>query len=214
MKRPIIPTMFLIAAASAALAFTAGRAAPPQPVIAVVDVAKVLDSLHERAARYAELTKIKDEYQKSFDEKVAKLKSELEAAELLPDGPAKLKKAEELARMEVQTRVEREFSQAMITRKEVQAYHELYTKIDAAAAELAKAEGYTMVISSDENVSIPKDSLEKFMQVVARKRMLYVDPRHDITDQLITYMNNQFAASGGKVPADAPAAGASATKKK
>ena len=49
-------------------------------------------------------------------------------------------------------------------------------------------------------IGVAKDDAEAAQRSIALKRMLYVDPRHDITADLITNMNNEYAAAGGKAP--------------
>lgn len=206
MKRPILPTILLVAAASAALAFTAGRAAPPQPVIAFVDMQRVIEGLDEKAARIQEVQDFAAKLATDLATESKRIEEDTEAAKLLPEGPERKRKAEEIGRRDVLLRANKEVSTRLLQMRETQALHDLYTKADRAAAEIAKARGYTIVFATDENVSIPSDNMDAFQRTAALKRALYVDPRHDITDELITYLNNQYAAAGGK-PAPKPAAG-------
>jgi len=193
MKQLLVPAVvLLVAATSASLAWTAGRAAPPQPVIATVDVSRVFQSLNERNARIAELEARGNELRKGITELENRLKSEKAAYDVLPDGAEKQAKRQELQRLVWQLEIESKLAQKTIDDLEAQMMRNLYLKIDEAAARVAKANGYTIVIASDENSEIPEQNVGEIMRVIALKRMLYVDPRHDISDELILFMNNEF----------------------
>ena len=90
MKRLLVPAvLLLVAATSASVAWNAGRAAPPPPVIAVVDLSKVIVSLNERIARSNELETKKADLQKNIDAMGPRIQAENEAYKILPDGPEK-----------------------------------------------------------------------------------------------------------------------------
>jgi Skp family chaperone for outer membrane proteins len=79
----------------------------------------------------------------------------------------------------------------------------MYDKIVDAAAQLAKKNGYNMVIADDQTAKIVPTSTVDVKRFIAIKRMLYADPAHDMTQELITSMNNAWIAAGGK-PAPPP----------
>lgn len=207
MKRLLVPVAaILVAASSASLAWTAGRAAPPQPVIAVVDVSKVFNGLNERAVRIDELNKSGEELNTQLTKEMAdleaRLKAEKAAYDILPDGAGKKAKRDELRRLALQFEIEPRLAKTTLDEIEADMMRSLYLKIDAAATTLAKANGYTIVLSSDEAAAVPTQNISDITRVMTTKRMLYIDPAHDITADLITFMNNEF----GNAPA-APAAG-------
>ena len=205
MKRPILPSILLIAAASAALAFTAGRAAPPPPVIAFVDMSKVIEALDENAALSKELTDFGKQLEQELEKERKALEDERESAKLMPDGQERRAKNEDLARRTIVLGANKDVSERLFGMRRINAIQTLYEKVDAAAGKLAKDRGYTIVLANDENLPIPRDDVEGFQRATALKRVLYVDPRHDMTEDLITVMNNEWAAAGGK-PAPKPAA--------
>ncbi len=193
MKRLLLPAaVLLVAATSASLAWTAGRAAPPPPVIATVDVSRVFQALNERNARIAELEARSAELRKGIAELENRLKSEKSAYDVLPDGAEKQSKRQVLQRLVWQLEIETKLAQKTVDDLEAEMMRNLYLKIDDAAAKVARANGYTIVLASDEASEIPEQNVNEIMRVIALKRMLYVDPRHDISDELILFMNNEF----------------------
>jgi len=60
-------------------------------------------------------------------------------------------------------------------------------------------------MTSDEAAEIPHGGRGDVNRAIGLKRMLYVEDAHDITQDVITMMNNQFAAGGGKAPPAPPA---------
>ena len=70
---------------------------------------------------------------------------------------------------------------------------DLYMKVDAAAENLAKKNGYDLVLVSDEKAPIPQDDQAAARRAMLLKRMLYVNPTLDITQELVQTMNNEFA---------------------
>ncbi len=209
MKRPYVPTVLLLVVAAATLAFTAGRSAPPQPVIAFVDMERVIAGLDENAAKSQELNEYGAKFEQNLKDEAKRIEADKEAIKLLPEGPEKRAKLEDVYRREIQLEANLGVSRRLVNRRKLEALADLYRKVEQAAEEIAKARGYTMVLASDESIEIPTSSAEDFQRAVALKRALYIDSRHDITEEVVTYMNNQFAAAGGKAPAKSAATGAS-----
>jgi Skp family chaperone for outer membrane proteins len=90
-------------------------------------------------------------------------------------------------------------SEEILERYRGQAIGQLYLKITDAAAELAIQSGYTLVLTSDEDMQAPTKNADQVIQAASLRRILYADDRHDITQELIDFMNTRYvaAASGG-----------------
>ncbi len=77
----------------------------------------------------------------------------------------------------------------------------LYRTIKKAVAELAQAEGYKLVILDDsiEELKFDRDSRippqVQGLQQIMNHKLLYLFPAIDVTDDLITRMNNEFRAA-------------------
>lgn len=187
---------------------------PVPPVVAVVDLQAIVKGLDERTVKDADLAAKGAEYKGVLDKMQKELndmKSSLEAAANTADKLAIQKRA---YLKENELKFETEFASQQLDLLYGDLLRELHSKISAACVKLAKQNGYTMVLASDENAEIGRGGRENVTRAISMKRMLYVEDSHDITPDVITLMNNEFAASGGKAvpPAPAPAAPANGAK--
>lgn len=176
--------------------------APPKgATIAVVDLEKLINGLNEKAAKA-------DEFQKAFEAKKAELevlKKRIDEKQValnnMPAGAARSKAAEELRDMVIRGEMEAQLANRKLDGQQADLFHELYTKVDEAVKQIAVQNGYHMVLVSDEAAKVPKGNSETVLRGITMKRMLYVEDSLDITQDVISFMNNSFAAAGGKAPA-------------
>lgn len=175
-----------------------GRPGPSAPVIAIVDVQKVLTGLEERRDKLGTFEKSITDLKaktKQMDEERATDETKIKA---LADGPAKLKALKDYRDKYFKAGVEREYSERLLAEEEVTTLRDLYMKIDNAAERLAKKNGYQLVLSSDERIDIPgppRANVEELSQTIKLKRMLWVDPQLDISEELSLFMNNEYQAA-------------------
>lgn len=198
-RRLLTPLVALLAVG--AIALGVGRMTlrtPVAPVVAIVDIQKVLTSLNEHKDKQAAFKKNVDELRA----KAEALDNERTADETkiknLADGPAKIKALKDYRDKYFRAGVEREYGGRLMAEDEVNILRDLYLKIDDAATRLAKQNGYHMVLSSDERIEIPgapRANIEELSQTIRLKRMLYIDPALDISDDLIAFMNNEYAVA-------------------
>lgn len=167
---------------------------PVPTVIAVVDINKVLQGLNQRNTMLEDLRKRVDEHKTKTETSRTSLAAEETKIKSMAEGPAKLAAMKTFRENFLRARFEKDYNESLLNESEVEMLHDLYAKIDAAAETLAKQNGWHMVLASDERIEIPKSSVEEMSQTIKLKRMLFVDPTLDVTADIITYMNNQFAA--------------------
>ncbi|MBX3358682.1 MAG: OmpH family outer membrane protein [Phycisphaeraceae bacterium] len=205
--RPMHMILAAVVLVAGSLAFTAGRLSPPQAVIAIVDLQKILVSLDEWKDLKADIQAKGDAASKKVTELQKKLKAEEEAVRLLPRGPQYYAALERMLRLGVELKFETEYQRTDLARMAGEMLRGVYASIDKGAEDLAKKNGYSIVLASDEQVTIPENiPPDDINRIISLKRMLYIDPAHDITDELLVLMNNQYAAAkaaGGKAGANA-----------
>jgi Skp family chaperone for outer membrane proteins len=187
MRSPkMLPNLaLLIAGASIALGagVLATRSGPVAPVVAVVDVKKVLQGLDERKAKAAELEKSLSELKarnKQLEEERSADETKIKA---MATGPAKTTALKAYRDKYFRGSVDREFGERLLAEDEVTMLRNLYLKIDAAAGDLAKKNGYQLVLASDEKLDIPgppQANIEQLTQAINLKRMLYVAPEQPV----------------------------------
>lgn len=170
------------------------RAPPSGPTIAVVDLEAVINKLSEKTDKFNQLAKS----HKDKSDELAKLSDRVKAKEAeikaMPDGPAKERAKMDYREMVYRGEFEAQFAGRQLDQMQGEVLRDLYLKIDEAATALARRNGYHMVIVSDEGVDIPKGNSESVMRGMLLKRFMYVDKAMDITDELVTFMNNAYTA--------------------
>ncbi|MGH7133819.1 MAG: OmpH family outer membrane protein [Phycisphaerales bacterium] len=196
----VVAALTLVLGVCAPSLYSAGRemlAPPPPAVIAVISIEKVFNGLEERAEMKRDFDETQARLQQELTDDLSKIDKEKDPKklEMLPTDADRLTKLEEIATMTGQLKIKQEVFSARIERKQAQMYIVLYDKINKAVAKLAKDRGFTLVLASDDGQLIPRGAraqdIERF---IALKRVFYVDPAHDVSDDLITLMNNQHKA--------------------
>lgn len=194
----------------AARAVSTSLAKPPvPPVIAVVDLQAVVAGLDERTNKDAEFQNKGKELQGALDKKKKDWEDTKSQVEATTDKIQRLNLQKKAYLQEQELKFETEFSQQQLDLLYGDLLRDLHGKITVAVTKLAKQNGYTMVLASDEAASIPSGGRTEVTRAIGMKRMLYVEDSHDITQEVITLMNNEFVAGGGKRidPPPAPPAG-------
>jgi len=183
------------------------RKPPPAPVIAVVDLQEVVKGLDERTNKEQELYNKGVEFKDMLDKKKKDLDDTRSQIEAATTSAQRLPLQKRAYLQENELKFETEFSQQQLDLLYGDMLRDLYAQITAAATKLSEQNGYTMVLSSDESVDIARGTRNDVVRTVAMKRMLYVNDAHDITADVITMINIEFAAKGGKrvtVPTSLP----------
>ncbi len=180
----------------------AGPAAPAAPAntrVAVCDLVKIFANYQRTKDAEVRLTE-KNRELKNQDEV---LKTKLEAKEeelkgLLAGSPAYEKALDDLA----QTSVTRETLVKTETAKQQRQHRiksaEFYNDILKAAAQVAKDQGYDIVLNNDESSA---DSNETIYTLMGRKKVLFNSPAVDITDTVLLKLNEDYKAASKAGPA-------------
>ncbi len=181
--------------------------APPKgATVAVVDLEKLINGLDEKRAKGEEYKKAFDAKQKELENLQKQIQERATAVKAMPEGTGRTKAAEELREMVYRGELEAKLASRRLDSQQADLFRDLYLKVDAAVEQISKQNGYHMVLVSDEGAEIPENSnSENILRAITMKRMLYIAKELDITDEVIKFMNNSFAAAGGVAP-KAPAA--------
>lgn len=188
----------IIGLAVGARATPAPRFSPPSPAsIAMVDLPKVLGGLKSAQAKDDALKAAEAELKKKAEAVKAEIDAERKRIGLLPDDVKKIADLKALRERTLRADFDLDYGKAVLAEQQSEGLKELYAEIRTGIAELAKARGYHLVISSDEGVPV-RGTYDQASQTISLKRFFYVDPAMDITDELVQYMNNQFATGANK----------------
>lgn len=198
--------MMVVAAVFAALAavgigagaVTSALRKPPAPVVATVNLEAVFNGLAKRSAKEKEFEAQQAELTTKLTALKAKITEDEKRYQITPDGPAKKDTRQQLIRDQWQLQNDVEFAEKFLDQVYGEMLREMYEEIAAAAKELAVKNGYTMVLADDSEVRVRGSGRAEINRVISLKRLVYVDPAHDVTKELTDMMNNQFVAGGGK----------------
>lgn len=180
------------------------RFAPPATVVAIVDMQKAINGLDELKARndanqkkadarVAELTKLRDEIKKQNEE--------LEkSAQMAPAGSPDImnKRAELMVRAQTLDAQANAYKQ--LTRLDAgDVLREMHGKVMAGIDAIAKREGYDLVLADDRALEIPNPATDEDVgRAINAKRVLYASPTIDLTQRVLTQVNNDFNAGKKK----------------
>ena len=142
----------------------------------------------EVMVRYNELTKMANEG-----------KQEQEKLQRIAPGSADAKKSEDrMVQLKAQIEAGRENAQREFTQKETEMMTSIYNEVSDMVKAIARDRGMTFVVKySDAKVqSTEPNSAMSAMS----KTIVYADPRVDITNDTIKYLNYNYKMAGGRAP--------------
>jgi len=193
-------------------------------VIATVRLSVVMEKLDQRAEASARLAtmsqqvradeaKRKEELQKMQDQ-LDQMRKDLGDK---PAPPEAVSLQETLALNTLRFQAWSRFTLDKVDIENSLTLQDLYRSVKLAAAQMASANGYDLVIVDDSQLEIQTSNdsrtprTTQVMSQISSRRILHSNPNIDITDELITRMNNAYKAAGAAA-AVPPAANGGAGK--
>jgi Skp family chaperone for outer membrane proteins len=159
-------------------------------VVVCVDLEKVFNGLTAKTNADAHLRKLGEEQIAESNKKAEAIKQmEADLADLAA-GSARYRELQDQALLEAQKyRAYVEFSRAKIDAERSRTIKRIYGDIKKAADEMATSNGYDLVLVNDSLAEIPPGTEEEMNRQISARRILFANPRIDLTDELIAYMN-------------------------
>lgn len=176
-------------------------AAPPAAVrIGCIDMERVFKEYKrfkvtteqfkaDATAKQGELTKIMST--------MRQLASELEG--LQPGGNDYKAKEAEMTRLKVELEAQREQAQTEFARREAEALAEIYKEVQAMTAAVARANKFTYVVKVSSEPVTGNDP-NSVMAAMARS-IVYYEPNMDITNHVVTWLNQRYDQANPAAPA-------------
>ncbi|MDP6602233.1 MAG: OmpH family outer membrane protein [Phycisphaerales bacterium] len=163
------------------------------PVV-TFDIQKVMDNLTQRADLAAELSERLQLIQDKIDQDLADI-GMLEE-QLAGEATSQQKVlAEELEQKKLAMMSYQRFARSQVDIERSLILRDLHREIQDAVSDIAKANGYDLVLINDSGMQItvnPESNLSREQQVreqVRAQRVFFADSGIDITDQVVTQMN-------------------------
>lgn len=205
MHRTLLVLGLPLAALAAALSYQAGAVRPvaARPTtVGVVDLGQVLEKVNERAQWDANVRSMEEKLKGEAMERDSRMRSAQERLKDLPEGDERTLLREQVARDFIEADAWFNFKKRELDREKALMWADLYRRIRTEAESLAVAEGVELVLVNDAVAEVRtaaegNSSSEVFvLQQITARRVLYAAGQIDLTDRLVTRMNNAAAAAG------------------
>lgn len=203
-------SVLVAAGALAAAGQTAAPAAPAPAAqgstLAVVNVVDLFNNLKEKTDGDAVIENLKDGYDKEGlkrKDEITRLQNELDKPTVFKPGtPEYAKEQDDLLQKTYDLDSYSNFVNAKLQLELRLRTASLYHKINDAVADYAKANHIVMVFVADSADIEKAPSMDDLKQFVRTRKLMYYDPRFDITQQIIIKMNTEYALGqqGKKTP--------------
>jgi Skp family chaperone for outer membrane proteins len=192
-----IGSIVLGSAWQSATATPAGaRAAATPTSVAVIDLNRMVKGLQEMSEQADRLQQEADASAKRLEELSTRIKSLEADLETMgtQDVRARRAKLQEKFELEILHKARRESLQRLLELEMGTLMRAAYLKIQDAAARFGEAEGWDLILVDDRDGIREGVTPEELRRLTEGRQVMHVGKRIDITDQLITMMNNEYKA--------------------
>lgn len=185
---------------TALIAWTAGASSsrpPAQPTaIATVDIMSVIEGLNERDVLKAELESRTEARQEQLNSVVKQLEALDADIQMLKQGTDQHReKMQEGIELQALAKTRRDVLSQIVSIDNGTVMQKLFVKIETAVQDIAEREGYDIVLFDDTSFEVPADSPNQdVVRAIITKSLIYRHDSIDITQQVITLMNNEYSA--------------------
>lgn len=200
-SNPLILSAAALAIALCAFAWNAGatsaRASAQPTAIATVDIVKIFDGLDQREVLENDLNTRTQARQKQLDEVVNQIKVLQQNLSEFVDKttPDYREQVRQLMELRAVAEARREALSQIVSIDLGSVRRDMYMKVAEAIESIANREGYDMVVLDDSLFPLPENAADPDVyRAVITKTVMYRKDSIDITDQVITLMNNEFNA--------------------
>lgn len=204
-RRTLWPVAICVAALSLALfSWQAGanavQSAKPA-TIGLINIETVMNGLAEIEDQQKRIDALMAQRRRTIDEMSKQLGAAQEELKLLPENsPQRTSKTREIQEMGIKLRVEGEVAVALIDAQKGEIYANLFRKVEDASKRFADRNGYDMILSSDAFADVRDGTEQQVKSFIVSRRVIYSSKQIDVTDQLLTMMNNEYRANASRNP--------------
>lgn len=208
-----VPALAQAPAADAAKPTVAALPKAREVKIAVVDIEKTFNTLEERSQIQADLAVMVDKFSQesnAMNQEIKDLEEDLRVLE--PTHPSFATKEAAVSKKAFEKQAWMTWRQNTMQREQKLRQLELYRKINLATAELAKENGYDIVLFKEAPIeSMARLNPQEQQDAMGARKLIYFAPDLEITDAVITRMNNEYknrrSSKTSATPAPAPKPG-------
>jgi len=194
--RPL--TVCLLAAAVLALGYVGfgiqrleAQSAPTaaKTAVAVVNVNDLIAKSKMNVEFQEEIQKRRAQLQKEGELKQNKISVMRQELDVIPNAIERSKKEREIIRAITEVQAWNQVQQQFLVRDQQTFLIEVYGQISTTVAEIAKAEGYDLVILDAPTPNFERLNAEQLVQVIGGRQVIYRNEKVDITDKVLAQMD-------------------------
>jgi Skp family chaperone for outer membrane proteins len=210
----MVMVLVLVLAGAGWLASPAARAQAPAvakpkvPVVAVVDVKKVVDAVKENLQIQAEMQSIKETLESEAGARQKELKKlQDDLGMLAADSREYQLKTEDLEQKVVNFNAWLEFQKRKLEREKVLRWELLYRHLTDAISRCAQQNTVDLVLFKEPMPDFRSPDQRDVVAAIQNRKVLYATDDLDLTAQVIQMMDNEYKNRGGTfaAPATQPA---------
>ncbi len=171
--------------------------AQPATAVAVVDFSRVLEALQEPKDRDADRRLRAEQLSKELEAERKRLEALEEEINKLPRNTPEwrdlvLRGLQDAAALKAR----QETHQAFLDQEKLDFLREIYGKVTDAVNRVAVRDGWELVLIDDRSITLPKaqSGRNAVDAAIASKRVIMAAERIELTNQVITMMNNEYQA--------------------
>lgn len=174
--------------------------APKAATVATVSLKPLLDQLNQRAAIDVRLQEMSDGMKTEHDQRIKSLENLMNQYKAATDDAARKGLEDRIGRERLEFEAWKKFVTDQMDVERALVLQDLYRAIKKAVDEIAKQQGYDLVVVNDATGEVEFDRRSKtpaelqVNQQISARQMLYAASQLDITSDIITKMNNEFKA--------------------
>lgn len=188
--------------AMVALAVQGGAPVLAATTVAVVNVPQASDRYHKRSDLEAQFESVRENLNQkrtALQEKIDRTKRSLQE-ELKPGSDAYRTRSLELAQLEAEMQWFMETEANRVEQQLASSLKSIYKDIQAAVAEIAKEKGIDIVLAADELPATPAENTRQARQEIMLQKVVYWQPKVDITDDVVERLNSKYATERSQTP--------------
>lgn len=176
----------------------AAQASADATKVATIDIRALLTSLDERDDQIMRMEKAAESRRTEIEDVNNRLKTIQGDLEQMKKGTEQYREKvrqfrESSALLEARVKV----LEQIMSIESAQLLRDLYAKVDDTIKKIAERDGYDLVILDRSGVQIPEGDLseQQVSEVILARTVVYAGPKVNITDQVVSVMNNEYRAA-------------------
>ncbi|GAB5497669.1 MAG: hypothetical protein Phyf2KO_27490 [Phycisphaerales bacterium] len=189
-------SLLIVASLAAALGagIASSRLAPT--TVAVLDIDRLsaeMDEFKVPSEEFQAKQASRREELRSIQTRISSIAEELE---LIPDDDqdARINKLTEQVRLDSEFKALQQMFQQASDLEQAQLFKSMFDRIEAGAAQIAQRDGIDIVLVDDRVFTLSPNNRAAQSAALESKKLLFANETVDITDELLTMLNNEFNA--------------------